>query len=331
MDKHRTLIKIILGLLIFALAIFAVYISVEKIMPYLIPTADIEDTPENKTVVKDGKEYYPRQDISVFLLMGIDRSGKVMPSTSYNNSGAADVISLAVFDDTNKTFNVLMLNRDTMADITVLGVDGSPADTIKAQLALSHTYGTGVEDSCENVKRAVSDLLGGIHIDYYISMNMDVVSILNDTVGGVTVNVTDDFSEIDSSIPKGEVTLKGDQALSFVRNRKGVGDQLNLSRMERQTQFIEGFMKAVDKKAEQNDAVALEIYNSISEYVVSDCPMSTFDGIIDRVSEYTLSDVIKPEGENKKGQEYMEFYVDESALEDIAIRLFYSEKPEYKE
>ena len=63
-----------------------------------------------------------------------------------------------------------------------------------------------------------------IHLfNYYISMNMDAIAILNDAVGGVTVNVTDDFSAVDPSITKGEVTLKGDQALTFIQTRKDVG------------------------------------------------------------------------------------------------------------
>ena len=40
------------------------------------------------------------------------------------------------------------------------------------------------------------------------------VTILNDAVGGVTVQVQDDFSTVDASIPVGIVQLKGQQALS---------------------------------------------------------------------------------------------------------------------
>ena len=159
-----------------------------------------------KTITRNGKEYYPRQDITVFMLLGIDQQGPVEASDSYNNDGEADMVALAIFDESAKTFNVLVLNRDTMMNVPILGVGGKPAGTSFEQLALSHTYGTGLEDSCENTRTAVSDFLYGLNIDYYISMNMDAIAILNDAVGGVTVNVTDDFSAVDPSITKGDVT-----------------------------------------------------------------------------------------------------------------------------
>ena len=55
--------------------------------------------------------------------------------------------------------------------------------------------------------------LPGLIIDYYVSMNMDAIGILNDAVGGVRVLVEDDFSEVDASIPMGITRLEGRQAL----------------------------------------------------------------------------------------------------------------------
>ena len=72
-----------------------------------------------------------------------------------------------------------------MVDIPVLSLNGKPIGTVNAQLALSHTYGSGLHDSSENALKTVSDLLCGIPIYQYMTMNMDVVSILNDSVGGV--------------------------------------------------------------------------------------------------------------------------------------------------
>ena len=86
-----------------------------------------------------------------------------------------------------------------MTQIRILGVTGEPAGTFTGQLALAHTYGSGEEDSCENTVLAVSNLLYGMEIDHYVSLTMDGVALLNDLVGGVTVEVLDDFSGIDDS------------------------------------------------------------------------------------------------------------------------------------
>ena len=211
-------------------------------------------------------------------------------------------------------------------DVPVLGLGGKLAGTYYEQLALSHTYGSGLEDSCENTRKAVSDFLNGIHIDYYLSMNMDAIGILNDAVGGVKVNVTDDFSLVDPTIQMGEMVLQGEQALHFVRLRKDVGVQLNIARMERQRMYMEGFVNALNDQVNQNASFVLETYEQVSPYIVSDCSANTLSTLVNRFSEYTLQEIITPEGENKNGKMFMEFYVDEKKLDDLVIDLFYREK-----
>ena len=101
---------------------------------------------------------------------------------------------------------------------------------------------------CENTKNTVSSLLYGLNIDYYVAMHMDAISILNDAVGGVTVTVTEDFSQVDPTIHQGVMCLNGEQALHYVRTRAEVGDQLNLNRMKRQREYMDGFWKAFRQK-----------------------------------------------------------------------------------
>lgn len=279
-----------------------------------------------KTIVRDGVEYFPRQDITVFLVIGIDRFGVVEESDYHTNQGDADMISLLIFDETEKTIKVLTLNRDTMVTMPILGLGGKPAGTRFAQLTLSHTYGSGLHDSCENVKQTVSDFLGGLRIDYYLSMNMEAVSRLNDAVGGVKVNVTEDFSAVDPTITMGEMVLNGQQALNYVRTRKDVGSQMNLSRMARQNEYMEGFQKALWNKFQQDELFAVTAYDAISDYIVTDCTANTLNTLFSRYHDYTLEGVVTPEGENRVGDKYMEFYPDAEALDDLIVQLFYSPK-----
>lgn len=289
-------------------------------------TQDQEETPASKTIVRDGIEYFPRQDITVMMVLGIDQYGPVQDSGSYNNKGVADVVSLMIFDEKDQNCRILQLNRDTMVDMPVLGIGGKPAGTALGQLALSHTYGSGLADSCENTKKTVSDFLYGIRIDYYLSMNMDAIAILNDAVGGVKVNVVDDFSDVDPSITMGEMVLKGNQAITFVRTRKDVADQKNLSRMQRQREYVNGFMSALRTKVEEDATFTLTAYNDVSQYVVSDCSANVISGMMDRYADYPLVEIVSPEGENTKGEQYMEFYVDEQKLDQLILRLFYAPK-----
>ena len=111
-----------------------------------------------------------------------------------------------------------------MTEIQILGVNGEPAGTMTGQLALAHTYGSGEEDSCENTVLAVENLLYGVEVDHYVSMTMDGWPSSTTWWGGVTLEVLDDFSGIDGTLVQGEtVTLKGQQALTYVRSRDGPG------------------------------------------------------------------------------------------------------------
>ena len=47
---------------------------------------DTKTTTNTKTISRDGKDYYPRQDITVLMLTGIDQTGPVKSSQSYNNT-----------------------------------------------------------------------------------------------------------------------------------------------------------------------------------------------------------------------------------------------------
>ena len=286
----------------------------------------LQEESEKKTITVDGVDYYPRQDITVILAMGIDTEGEMADSGSYNNDGEADVVSLIIFDELEECCTVLNLNRDSMVDMPVLGVDGRKAGTAYQQLALSHTYGSGLEDSCENTKETVSKLLNNIYIDYYIAANMDAIAIANDAVGGVTVNVTDDFSNVTDTIPMGQVTLKGRQATSFVRMRKEAGDQLNISRMERHKEYIDGFMQSLKAKRSEGDSFIYSMYADISPYIVTDLSANALSGMYSRYEGYQLKDIISPKGENVRGERYMEFYLDREALDKLIIDVFYREK-----
>ncbi len=324
MQKHIDQKTIIIAVAIILLLSVVIYSGLQIIKPTVF--SDGGQQLESKTIERDGVKYYPRQDITVFLIMGIDREGEVAPSGSYNNDGACDVVALAAFDESDKSFSVLCLNRDTMLEMPVLGMGGKQAGTTVAQLALSHTYGTGMQDSCVNTKNTVSDFLYGLEIDYYVSLNMDAISVLNDLVGGVTVNVTDDFSSVDPTIGQGEVKLNGSQAINFVRTRKDVGDQMNLSRMSRHEEYMKGFFASFSAKLKDSPMYALEMFNSVSKYMVTDCSPEVLANFSSKYSDYTLKEILSVKGENVQGREYMEFYPDEAELDSLILRLYYRPK-----
>ena len=289
-------------------------------------TVSAEGQTEKKTIVRDGVEYFPRQDITVMMVLGIDQYGPMQSSNYYRNKGSADSVMLLIFDEATEECTVLYLNRDTMLTMDVLGVRGEYAGTTYGQLALAHTYGTGLEDSCENMKNTLMNFLPGLTVDYYVSMNMDVIPILNDAVGGVKVHVTDDFSKVNPSITMGELTLKGDQVIDYVRTRKDVGDQKNVTRMARQREYVNGFLYALNEREHEDIDFAVKLYDQVAPYIVTDCSVETLSKIISHYLDYTLLGAITPEGENLIEDGHYAFYADEEKLDALCVELFYRPK-----
>ena len=271
----------------------------------------------------NGTAYAKKEDLETVLLLGVDKFEGETPE-GYLNNQQADFLLLLVMDKQNETCTPIQLNRDTMTQIRILGVTGEPAGTTTGQLALAHTYGSGEEDSCENTALAVSNLLYGMEIDHYVSLTMDGVALLNDLVGGVTVEVLDDFSGIDDSLMQGEiVTLKGQQALTYVRSRGGMEDSSNLHRMERQRQYLAALQQQLKAAVRQEDGFTLDALLQLNEYMVSDCTVDQLSDLGDSLAAYQVSDILTTPGDAQEGEEFMEFTVDEAALQQLVMEVFY--------
>lgn len=327
MKKKSPLKRVLILFVLLALVIVMLYSGLQILASTVLQSPATTDVQTGKkTIVRDGVEYFPRQDITVLMVLGIDQYGAVQSSNYYRNKGSADSVMLLIFDETNETCNVLYLNRDTMLTMDVLGVRGEYAGTTFGQLALAHTYGSGLEDSCVNMKNTLMNYLHGMTIDYYVAMNMDVIPILNDSVGGVTVHVTDDFSKVNPSITMGELTLKGDQVIDYVRTRKDVGDQKNVTRMARQREYVDNFLRALDEKEHEDIEFAARLYEKVAPYIVTDCSVETLSKIINHYLDYELLGAITPEGENRIENEHYAFYADEEKLDALIVELFYRPK-----
>ena len=211
-----------------------------------------------------------------------------------------------------------------MAEIPILGVGGKEAGSAHAQLALAHTYGNGKEQSCENTVEAVSQFLYGMEIDHYVALSMEAVPVLNDAVGGVTVEIKDDFSKVDPALVTGEeIRLQGEQALTFVRARGKMEDSSNLNRMGRQREYLIGLYEQLKKSLEIDASLPARLLADLSTSMVSDYSIEEWIELLDSIRDYKMEDIQVIVGEAVKGEEHMEFYADEKALQKQLIDLQY--------
>ncbi len=286
-----------------------------------------DEGPELPTIFYGGKRYVYNDSLETLLILGVDDDA---PSDSGKgrNSGQSDFLLLAVFDPDSESCTLLQLDRNTMCEIPSLDYYGTEISTEYTQLALAHTYGNGLERSCENTAVTVSRLLYGIEIDNYFALTMNAIPILNDLVGGVTVKVEDDFSGIDDSLVKGEtVTLTSENVEHYVRSRMRMSDDpTNRARMRRQRTYMTALFSALSAAMRRDSAFALDAYAAVGDSLVTDCSVDALTDYMERLSDYTLSGVVTPEGETVVG-EHEEFYPDEADLQRIVIETFYREEP----
>ena len=163
--------------------------------------------------------------------------------------------------------------------------------------------------------RAVENLLFGQTVDHYAALSMDAVPILADLVGGVPVTIDTDMTAVDPRLIEGEaVTLEGELALSYVRARQIVSDGTNQSRMARQEQFLRAAWEAWMEK-------------TLGERLRSDCTVQKLSRFLERIEQCELTVLPAPAGEAKISDENIaEFYVDDDALEQTVLKLFYREE-----
>ena len=291
-----------------------------KQQPSASPAASAETTAPRETA---GTDWVPRKNIETLLLMGLDKFEAQQQPEGYLNDQQCDFLMLLILDSEDRTCQVLHLNRDTMTEIRRLGIGGGAAGRFQGQLALSHTFGSGGSDSCLNTVRAVSDFLKGVKIDHYLSMTMDAVGILTDLAGGIPVTIPVDMTSVDESFREGEqVLLHGDQALKFVRSRSTLEDSSNLSRMERQRQYLTALVQALLEKMNTEEGFLSRSLLELSAYIQSDLSAGQLNALGERLKDCELQPFVTIEGEAVRGEEFMEFYADEDSLNQVLRDLF---------
>ncbi len=286
----------------------------------LFPAHDVTGS----SVTVDGVDYVLNDDVQGMLVLGLDKFEETRDDSGFYNDQQADFLMLFVIDNEKETYSAIHLNRDTMAEINVLGVAGEKIDTFTGQLALAHTYGNGREVSCRNTVDAVSGVLNDINIERYISVTMDAVPVVTDLVGGVDVEINDDFSGIDDSLVMGEtVTLNSNNVLNFVRTRQGLEDSSNTARMERQQEYLTSLFKTFNEKAESDENFLVDATLKLSDYIVSNYTVNQLENLIDNLSSYEFREIHSIEGESKVGDNFMEFYVNQDDVNRLLLDLFY--------
>lgn len=275
----------------------------------------------------NGQIYAYNEDILTFLIMGIDKTKDVKEVAEGTNGGQADALFLVVLNPHDNSLSVIGINRNTMTDISVYDDNGAYVNTIKAQITVQHGFGNGVEESCEYQVNAVQHLFYEMPVHGYAAINMSAIGPLTDMVGGVDVVALEDIKSGNSTVIKEgeEVHLEGDLAFAYIHNRDtkefGSADH----RLERQKQFITTYLQKVKQKTKEDIGFPISVYQSIAPQTVTSLTVDEMTHLVSIAKDYSFDEnyLYTLKGETKQGDVFEEFYVDETDLFELILKVFY--------
>lgn len=281
-------------------------------------SVEVDPILKDDTITVDGITYKHKKRVRSYLIMGADSYDQPV---SRQSGGQADTQVVLVIDDEAKTWQLLQIDRDTMVLMDARDDDDNIIGKTRGQITLAHGFGRW-ETGARYCSEVVSELLGGQKIDGYFSMNLAALPILNDAVGGVTVKVTTDFTDVDPNLVLGEeITLTGDHAETFVRSRMTVDDGSNVARMARQEAYLKGLVKKISALS---DSGVMDLYNQLMENSVTNMGSGDFVELAEISKTYTEKDMLKFEGEHTVNNNHVEFNIDDDSRQDVILQLYYT-------
>lgn len=277
--------------------------------------------------VIDGETYYYQPDILNILCVGIDKEGELTGvDYSGNSRGQSDAIFLISLDLKRKDIRIITIPRDTVVNLEMYDVLGNYMGNAEGQIALQYAYGDGMQQSAELVSNRVSEIFGTILISGYAVLDLECIRILNDMIGGVDVTMDQDYTMLDEAFVEGEtVHLTGEQTMRFVRNRDTEIPASAYTRLDRQKLYLEAFASQAKRAIKGNIGLPAMILEEIKNYMVTDMSAAQILYLATEVVNYEFSGdsmyILEGNIVNNNGYEW--FYLNQDALNELKIRLFY--------
>ncbi len=283
---------------------------------------------DENVVVWEGVRYRKTPAVSTYLIAGVDKESDAPATASnkYRNGGQADYLLLLTVDHTNRKIYQLQLDRDTMTDVTVLSVYGKETGTRVLQLCLAHSYGSTKDDNARYTVQAVRRLLQDIEIAGYYIVNYTAVPVLNDALGGVTVTIPDDMTEVNPQwTPGAKITLQGKEAESFVRARKTVGHGTNAERMRRQHEFTSNAILLLNRRLSENADFAGRLLAALRNTAATNISQQQLLLEINEAHAYDIQPVEYLRGEYVIADNgFAEFHADENSISEWIMNRLYT-------
>ena len=270
-------------------------------------------------IIYKGSKYHRNKDISPILFLGVDHADGLDDAIYMGRSGRSDTIYVFLLNNKEKTNTLLSVSRDTMTEVDVYNPEGEYYFSGVMQVTMQYAYGKNAKNSCKLAEQTISELLFNLDFDAYVSVNLEAITKVVDMLGGLTITMPEDYSYIDPRYTQGaELTLNSWEVEWLLRYRDATQLESNDDRMKRQTLLIETV--AGELKSRGISSSISDILKIAKEDITTNAGL----GKIKKIATYQLSENrYTVPGETRAGSIHAEFYVDNNALMDLLVELFY--------
>jgi LCP family protein required for cell wall assembly len=186
----------------------------------------------------------PKEPENILVMGSDERSGRAAENPDVAGRRSDTTILLHLSADRESAVGV-SIPRDTIVEIpSCERRDGTvvPARTDMFNTAFSEA---GTACTIKTVEK-----LTDIRIDHHVVVDFGGFKDMVNALGGVKVCVPEDVYDPQShlNLEAGVQTVRGQQALAYVRTRHGLGNGSDLSRIERQQAFLSSMVSKVKDK-----------------------------------------------------------------------------------
>ena len=274
--------------------------------------APLSAQPESTEVVEEARQ--PREGIQTVLVSCLD-AYSVEGQSGYRNSNRADFLLLLVIDERTSKITSVQINPDTVVSFEIPG----KSEMVELPVGLLHSYGSGGSDSCLNISNAVSDSLGGVKIDHFLSFAREAIPFVNDAIGGVTVEKEAvSANEAESKT----ITLSGEAATAFFFERKQE-DKTNETHMEQQRRYMKGLYPPF-MAATQDDSFLSKLSLQLGENMITDLTLSQLILMFENLAAYKMEEeIVTFTGESQITDGVFCFYPDQESVRSQVEKLIY--------
>jgi len=228
------------------------------------PTGTATPEPTPSPSPEPSPEAGQNDSILNILLLGLDASTERYETM---RSFRTDTIMLLAVNFDKERIDIISIPRDSYVNVYVPPDRRQSYDNLaykNTRVNEAFAIGGGFKGGgFDNVMRTVSDLFGGITINYYAAVDMNVVKQIIDIMGGLYYDVDITVKMNGRTVEKGYRKLSGQEVLDYSRIRKGYGG--DLGRIDRQQRIV---LEVVRQLQERKELTKIpEYYSAVSENV----------------------------------------------------------------